>query len=250
MLNKILAMIGIGNATVQLHLAERTVTPGSEVEAEIHVTGGNVDQEVQYLELEVETQYLVETDEGTRYEDVTISKTKVADRFTITPDTDDVYDTTLEIPRTTPLTYGDASVWVESDLDISGGLDAEDKTGLTVEPTDRMQAVFDAAEELGLSLHTADCEADPHGRYVSNRPFVQEFEFKARGGPYAGDLDEIEFIFAPRPDELTVFVEVDRSAGLLSELTDTDERKTQFTLTDADTETAVDKLETAITETI
>jgi sporulation-control protein len=250
MLDKLLAKIGIGNASIDLTLTERTVSPGSEVGAEIHVTGGKVEQDVQYIELELETRYLVETDEGTAYEDYEIDRSKVTSTLKIIPDTNETYETTLQVPLETPLTYGDADVWAEADLEISGALDAETKASLNVEPTERMQALFDAAEELGLSMHTADCEADRSSRYVSRRPFVQEIEYKPRGGPFASDLDELEFIFDPRQDELMVFVEVDKNAGLLGELADADEQKTQFSLRDGDVDTAVDKLETAITDNI
>ena len=144
---------------------------------------------------------------------------------------------------------GDAKVWIETDLEISMAVDPEDRDHLDVRPTDRMQAVFDAAEDLGLSLYTADCQADPYGRYVGRR-FFQEFEFRPQGGEFRGSLDELELIFDPSEEALTVYAEVDRRGGLLSELSDTDERKTSFSLAQADRQQAREKLERAIRQNV
>jgi sporulation-control protein len=241
-MKKVLASIGIGNASVDTVLDEETVRPGQEVGAEVHVEGGNAEQDVDRIELEVETRYRTEED---GYREATVDRLHLTDGFTIQPDGQETYRTTLSIPYATPLTMGDARVWVDTDLEIPIAVDPEDKDPLEVNPTERMQAVFDAAEELGLSFRKADVEADPYGRYVGRR-FVQEFEFRPSGGEYRGDLDELEFVFDPTADSLTVYVEVDRRGGLLSELADTDERNTQFSLADADRSTARRKLRDAI----
>lgn len=89
-------------------------------------------------------------------------------------------------------------------------------------------------EDLGLSFYSAECEADPYDRYVGSGRFVQEFEFRANGGPFRGDLDEVELIANPGPEELQLFVEIDRRGGLLSELADTDERTVSTTIRSTD----------------
>lgn len=144
------------------------------------------------------------------------------------------------------MTLGKVDVWVETELEIDMAVDPEDKDYLDVRPTDRMQAVFDAAEDLGFTFRSAECEADPYGRYTSGRPFIQEFEFVPQSGAFVGDLDEIELVFAPSREQLTVFLEVDRRGGLLSELTDTDERKTQFTVTDESASAVTETLRSVI----
>ncbi|MEA5388808.1 sporulation protein [Haloarculaceae archaeon H-GB11] len=194
-MKKVLASIGIGNASVDTVLDEETVRPGQEVKAEVHVDGGNAEQDVDRIELEVETRYLTE-DEG--YRDATVDRLHLTDGFTIEPDSQQTFETTLSIPYATPLTMGDARVWVDTDLEIPIAVDPEEEDPLDVKPTARMQAVFDAADDLGLSFRTADVEADPYGRYVGRR-FVQEFEFRPSGGEYRGDLDELEFVFDPSP---------------------------------------------------
>jgi sporulation-control protein len=226
-MKKVLATIGIGNATVDTVLASETVRPGETVDAEIRVEGGDADQEVRHIDLEFETYY--HTDDGRR--EGTVDTARLAEGFTIEAGASRTIDTQVEIPWGTPLTMGGVDVWLETELDVTG-LDPEDKDYLDVRPTERMQAVFDAAESLGLSLRTAKNEEVPG--WGSNR-FVQEFEFRPGGGPFRGDLDELELIFDPGPNRLTVAVEVDRAGGLLAEMADVDERKDSLVVETADT---------------
>jgi sporulation-control protein len=225
-MKKVLATIGIGNATVDTVLASETVRPGETVDAEIRVEGGDADQEVRHIDLEFETYY--HTDDGRR--EGTVDTARLAEGFTIEAGASRRIDTQVEIPWGTPLTMGGVDVWLETELDVTG-LDPEDKDYLDVRPTERMQAVFDAAESLGLSLRTAKNEEVPG--WGSNR-FVQEFEFRPGGGPFRGDLDELELIFDPGPGRLTVAVEVDRRGGLLAEMADVDERKDSLVVETAD----------------
>ncbi|MFB6206209.1 MAG: sporulation protein [Haloglomus sp.] len=225
-MKKVLATVGIGNATVDTVLSSETVRPGETVDAEIRIEGGNAEQEVRHIDLEFETYY--HTEDGRR--EGTVDTVRLSDGFTIEPDESRSIPADLQVPWTTPLTLGGVDVWLETELDVAG-VDPEDRDYLDVQPTDRMQAVFDAAESLGLSLRTAKNEEVPgfgRGR------FVQEFEFRASGGQFAGDLDEIELVFDPGPDRFTVAVEVDRRGGLLSEMADADERKDSFSVETAD----------------
>ncbi|SFR74937.1 sporulation-control protein [Halogeometricum rufum] len=233
-MKKILASVGIGNASVDTVLPSTTVSPGETVTAEVRVSGGDAAQSVSAIDLEVETRY--RTEEGV--EDATVGRMRLGEAFEIEPDEETTYDAEITIPWETPLTLGSTEVWVETELEIDMAVDPEDVDYLDVRPTPRMQAVFDAAEELGLSLRTAECSADPYGRYAGERRFVQEFEFRPSGGEFRGDLDELELVFVASAASLDVFVEVDRRGGILSEALDADERHTQFSLTDDDPDVA------------
>ncbi|WP_435065715.1 sporulation protein [Halobaculum sp. EA56] len=240
-MKKVLASVGIGNASVDTVLDSTTVRPGETVGARVEVAGSDAEQEVGRIELELETRY--RTDDG--YREADIARYTLTDGFTVEPGQERTVPTEIEIPYETPLTRGRTEVWVETELDISMAVDPEDRDPLTVEPTPRMSALFDAAEALGLSLHTAECEADPHGRYFGS-PFVQEFEFRPHGGPFAGDLDELELVARDGPESLTAFVEVDRRGGLLSEMAETDESRARFTVDSTDPDEVADDLRDVI----
>lgn len=228
-MRKILASVGIGNASVDTVLPSSTVQPGETITAEVRIDGGDAEQDVSYIDLDVETR--VQTEEG--YDDIDVDKLRLSEAFTIQPGESTTRETEVTIPETTPLTLGGVDVWIETELGIDFAVDPEDVDHLDVQPTPRMQAVFDALDGLGLSLRKSKCEYDRHNRYTEQR-FVQEFEFRPSGGPFAGDLDELEVIFAPSGGQLTVYLEVDRRGGLLSEALDVDERKTSITVTGSD----------------
>ncbi|WP_142860418.1 sporulation protein [Salinigranum halophilum] len=241
-MKKVLASIGIGNATVDTVLASSTVQPGQSVDAEIHIEGGSAEQSVDAVELDVETQCA--TDDG--YTEVSVGRLRLSDDFTVEPGESDVRTATIDIPYATPVTLGRVQVWVETELDIAMAVDPDDRDHLEVDPTPRMQAVFDAMDDLGFSFRAAECQVDRAGRYASGQSFVQEFEFHAAGGPFGGRVDEVELVFLPAADALTVFVEVDRRAGLLTELADADERTTSVSVDSTDAAVVRDQLRTTI----
>ncbi|WP_435180815.1 sporulation protein [Halorussus sp. AFM4] len=241
-MKKVLASVGIGSATVDTVLSSTTVTPGETVDAEVHVSGGSAEQEVGAIRFELETRYA--TEEG--YRETDVDRFTLTEGLTVEPDQEETRSVQIEIPYGTPATLGNIDVWVETELDIDWAVDPEDKDYLDVQPTPRLQAVFDAMEELGFSFRSAECEADPYGRYGSGHRFVQEFEFRPQSGPFRGDLDEVELVARESADELTLFVEIDRRGGLLSEMAETDESKTSLTVRDADVATVRDDLERAI----
>jgi sporulation-control protein len=241
-MKKVLASVGIGNATVDTVLASSTVQPGQSVDAEIHVEGGSAEQTVDAIELDVETRCA--TEDGST--EVDVGRLRLSDGFTIEPGQSDVRSATIDIPYATPITLGRVEVWVETELDIAMAVDPEDRDHLDVQPTPRMQAVFDAMDELGFSFRSAECQIEHSGRYAAGRAFVQEFEFHAAGGPFRGQVDEVELVFDPAADALTVFVEVDRRAGILSELADADEQTTSISVESTDVATVRDQLEAVV----
>ncbi|MEZ3143658.1 sporulation protein [Halobaculum sp. MBLA0143] len=241
-MKKVIASVGIGNASVDTVLPSETVVPGETVTADVQIAGGDVQQEVGSVRIEIETRYL--TEEG--YREVDLDRFVVAEDLVIEPDEETVRETTFQVPYHTPVTMGDAEAWVETELDIDLAVDPDDTDYLDVRPTRRLQAVFDAMEELGFSLRTADCEADPYGRYTEGASFFQEFEFRATGGQFRGAVDEVELVASPGPDALDLFVEVDRRGGMLSELAETDERLARTSVASTETAAVREELATLI----
>lgn len=227
----VLSRIGIGAATVDTKLPS-TVTAGESVDATVEVVGGDSEQEIEELYFALETRYERDEGQGT----AVIDRHQLTEGFTIAPDEERSFDVTLDVPRETPITVGRTDVWVETGLDVDWALDPDDTDYLSVEPTGRMQAVFDALDSLGFDLRTARPEATPGGVFATGVPFVQEFEFVPRSGAYRGDLDELEVLFEPGADALGVRLEVDQRGGMLTELSDMDldERFEQLTVTTTD----------------
>ncbi|WP_323677184.1 sporulation protein [Halorubellus sp. PRR65] len=234
-MKRILSSVGIGSATVDTVLPRTTLRPGETVAATVDVEGGSTEQEIDRVDFAFVTRY--RDDEG--YESTVLGTSTLRESFTVGEGERREFSVDLEVPRSTPVTRGGPTVHLKTGLDIDWAVDPTDEDPIEVEPTERMQAVFDAADALGLSFSTSECQRAAWG---TSQPFLQEFEFRARSGPYASDLDEIELVFVPGGDALTVQAEVDRRGGLLAEMAETDERRARFDLATADAEDAERKL--------
>lgn len=246
-MQKILASLGVGGATVKTVLSTSTVRPGGTARVNVDITGGNVEQKIRSVQLKMKTRYRYKIAETDVYVTASFATYRLAGGFTIAPGADKTMSADFNIPRSTPLTWGSTRVWIETSLAVPMAIDPSDRSALTVAPAPGIQAVFDATEALGLSFRNADCQADPFRRYTKDRAFVQEFTFTPkRRSRFAQQLDEVEFIFAPHGDALRVSIEVDRRRGLLAEVFDADERTFQFTLRRADQREAQSHIEQAI----
>jgi sporulation-control protein len=242
MVKKVLASIGIGNASVDTVVPSETVTPGETVDADVNVSGGEVEQAVGTIRFEIETRY--RTDDG--YRTVDLARFTLAEGLTIAPDAEATRSVRFEVPSHTPVTLGRCEVWLETELDIDLAVDPEDVDHIDVRPPPRLQAAFDAMDGLGFSFRDADCEADPYGRYATGHGFVQEFEFRPTDGRFRGQVDEVDLVAVPGADALELFVEVDRRGGLLSEVAETDERTTRTTVRSTDADAVREELATLI----
>lgn len=222
---KTLASLGIGSANVDTIIHHEILIPGQKVQVTIEITGGATEQHIENIDLKLCCQYkkeMMRNDEkGTRRE--IISQTHVLVdwglpyAFTIEPKQERKFDVELDLPLNTPVTIGDAKVWVQTGLDISLGLDPTDKDPITVRPEPLLDGVLTALETEGLRIRQVECE------HVEGfeLPFVQEFEFVPFDGPYHGRWRELELIAHRNSDELELWFEVDRRhkggvLGLLS----------------------------------
>lgn len=228
-MSNILSRVGIGSATVDT-IVPPTITAGGTIDASVEIEGGSSDQQIDAIYFALETRY--KRSEGNSV--AVIDQFQLTDSFTIEAGTEQTLDVDIEIPRYTPITLDWTKVWIDTGLDIDWALDPDDTDHIEVEPTDRMQRVFDAVEELGFDLRTARPERKPGDLFSTERTFVQEFEFVPKQGPYRGEIEEIELIFDPSTEKLDVRLEVDRRVELLTELSDTDldEQFEQIIVTD------------------
>jgi sporulation-control protein len=243
MLKELLVKLGIGSASVDLKVPDTTVEQGETLDVEVTAEGGWVDQEIKSVKYAVRTRYLVDTDEGESYRTYTLEDGTIEDGFTLNSGEDRRMEGSITIPDGTPLTEGREPVWIDTALDVDWANDPDDRDKLTVTPGGTLSATFEALESLGFHMHSA--ENDKVGSTI-----LQEFEFKARSGPYAGELDELEVVPRYRGNGIDFSVEVDQSGGMLSEMVGTDETQTAVSVTDADPGAIEEKFRQTIDENI
>ncbi|MGF1722793.1 sporulation protein [Vibrio kyushuensis] len=226
---KTLASFGIGSAKVDSVLQQEVLLPGQGVNVTIHVYGGSSEQDIDNIELKLCCRYVEEVpvDQGEKgkgertrrvNQTYTLANWSLPYAFTIKPGEERDFNVELDVPLNTPVTIGDAKVWLETGLDISMAIDPTDKDILTVRPDPIMDGIFTALEEQGLRIRQVECEAVKGFEL----PFVQEFEFVPTTGPYHGRWREVEIVAHHTGDAIKLWFEVDRNRegakGMLASL--------------------------------
>ncbi|MBO0216004.1 sporulation protein [Vibrio sp. Vb2880] len=239
-LKKTLASFGIGSAKVDSVLQQEALIPGQTVKVTIHVYGGATAQAIDNIELKLCCRYIAEVTMARGREEggstrrmpqaYTLASWSLPYAFTIAAGETRDFDVELAVPWNTPVTIGDAKVWLETGLDIAMAIDPADKDMLTVRPDPFMDGIFTALEEQGLRLRQVECEA-AKGFAL---PFVQEFEFVPTDGPFHGRWRELEIVAYRDKDQLQMWFEIDRfqhgATGMLASLLGKGELKRQLTL--------------------
>ncbi len=233
MFNKILSSIGIGSAKVDTKLANSKVRVGEELVGEVHIQGGNVEQSINQIYMNLFTEYEKEVnDSKSRYKEVLVSH-RLANQLVIKPGEKIVIPFQFVIPYHTPLSVGTQKVYVSTGLDIEMAIDPSDLDPVTVLPGPIVSALFEELEEMGFrqTHRSGICEYKKQFRHVA--PFVQEFEFKP-SGLFRGELDEIELMFRADEEHVQVYMQVDKKArglmGMFEEALDLDEQYVRFTI--------------------
>jgi sporulation-control protein len=235
MFKKWLSSIGlIGGAKVDTRLVSDSFVPGEQVSGEVHITGGEDTQEFNGIYLDVVTHY---KHDDSAHEHA-VAHHDAQGHLSVGPGEERSIPFSFALPYETPLSLGRGSVSVRTGLDVPNAIDPSDTDEIRVAPTPMQRAVLEAAESLGFHLHQAENEYNP--RKGAPLPFVQQLEFRPRGGRYAGHVEELELVLKQRAGELEVLVELDRRArslgGFLESAMEMNERFDVLRVTPADVE--------------
>lgn len=220
MFKQLLASIGIGKAKVDTILLDAQLRAGDTFKIEIEITGGDVPQELNAIELAVMAAAKTEADVGEN--EIKYNKSVVLQRWTeqlnltIGPGEtiNNQFELRLhpEIPATNLFGNRIGKVWLQTGLDIKNGIDGSDKDPLNIVPSNTQLAVLDMVQQSGYRLFKADIEA---GRvrarhFTSHLPCYQEYEFKPQSRSFFG-AKELEVTFVDNGQETGVLIEIDRA---------------------------------------
>ncbi len=214
---KTLATFGIGSAKVDSVLKQEVLYPGKSVNLTIHVYGGATEQDIDNIDVKLCCRYVREVSMNVKephtggptrraHQTFQLASWKLPYAFTIHPGETRDFEVELDVPWNTPVTIGDAKVWLETGLDIAMAADPSDTDTVTVRPDPIMDGIFTALEEQGLRIRQVECEA-VDGFAL---PFVQEFEFVPTTGPYHGRWRELEIVAHRSDNHIKMWFEIDR----------------------------------------
>ncbi|MDF2680257.1 MAG: spo0M [Brevibacillus sp.] len=231
MFKKLLASVGIGSAQVDTRLEQDSLIPGEVLSGEVHLTGGDVAQEIDEIYMYVITHYERETNDSKVKEECTLIKHRLTEPIVLLPKEHKVLPFAFQLPYETPLTMGRQPVYLRTGLDIKNAIDPGDSDFIEVRLHPLMAKVLDAVQQIGFQLYKVDCEYNRH--LGKTHPFVQEFEFRPTG-PYRSRVEELEVVFFLREDSVEVLMELDKRArgflGAFEEAFNLDERYVRFRL--------------------
>lgn len=220
MFKKLLASIGIGKAKVDAILLTDSMQPGEAFDVEVVIKGGDVEQELNALELAIMATAKAEkevNDETVKYNKSVVLQHWVQDlNLVVQPNEEIVKQFTLELHPETPITgvgnNNRSKVWLQTGLDIKNGIDGSDKDPLMIMPTNNQMAILQAVESMGYSLFKVDIEAggvQAHG-FSSALACYQEFEFKPQSSSFFG-TKELEVTLVNNGHSTGVLLELDRA---------------------------------------
>ncbi len=216
MLKKLFASIGVGSATVDTILTTEHFVQGGNLEGRIEVKGGNVEQEISKITLNLMTRAKVEHENGDSLVNHVIESFIVTNPFQLQPNEEKVIPFHFRLNPETPITVLDAKrnkckVWLETSLDIEYAVDPTDRDYMDVYPTTVISHFIEAMEKNGFAMVKADVEKG----YLKGNDFAsvsgcyQEMEFKPTGFGF-GRVKEIELSFISKEDRTHVLIELDR----------------------------------------
>ncbi|MBE3586077.1 MAG: sporulation protein [Thermoanaerobacter sp.] len=224
MLTKLLASIGIGSARVDLEVAETAVPLGGFLNGAIRIQGGNVEQRVNgiYINLVLSSAY--RAGDQTRNIRRTIGTVKVGEEMVVRPGEERVFPVSFRIPFGLPISRGRTRYFLQTGLDIPQAVDPVDHDPIQIVPNREFKMFFEALKALGFREKRGS--GDYNGRF-------QEFEYRPTTY-FVRELDEIEVYPVAGERELEVVMQIDKKArglfgSLLDEL-DLDERFVRFTI--------------------
>ncbi len=216
MFKKLLASVGIGNATVDTVLLTETLLPGHPFQCEIQIKGGNVAQTISGIDLYLMTQVKIETENGKHTENLCLAQWRIQDTFALGAQEKKYFPLQSTLPFETPITHlsipsHDSKVWLSTELNIDMGLDASDVDPLLIHPTVIMQQVIKSVESHGFVLKKADVEKGflNGGHFQSVSGGYQELEFSPAGWGFSR-TQEIELSFVSDNHCTHLLVELDR----------------------------------------
>lgn len=201
MFKKLMASLGVGAAKVNLVLDRGEARIGEAVTGKAIIQGGNVDQGIHTLDVDVIMQCKVRNKDFNRV----VDSVRVAQDLTIRAgETKEIPFQHVVAPHY-PVSKGSISYALQTKMDIAQAVDTGDRDPLTVLPSKEMQLIFDALQYMGFREKIGSGKIERQG---------QEFEFYP-SEQLSEQLRELELKFYNQGNEMRLFLELELTGGYL-----------------------------------
>ncbi|MBB6097524.1 sporulation-control protein [Deinobacterium chartae] len=222
---RVMASVGIGSARVDTRLERSELRIGENFRGVVHLEGGSVAQDIEGITLSLCTRYKHDDN----YHTTVLDTLRTNERFTLRPG--EVREIPFQwlLPFETPLSMGNARVWIQTGASVAAAVDPGDQDHLRVLPNAPVEALFSALQGAGFRFKNSEVEHAP--RMSRRGGVVQEFEFYP-SPEFARDVQEVELVLFPGHDFVDVLLEVDRRArGFAAFFTEEIEHRSMWRVT-------------------
>ncbi|MGE7905823.1 sporulation protein [Peribacillus sp. NPDC094092] len=199
MFKKILASLGKGAATVDLQCGNHNYQAGESIQGEVVIQGGEVEQKINQLTVRFMMNAVLKQGSVSRE----VAHIPLINRDCIHPKERKVIPFHYVLPTNIPISSGTVSYYLDTHLDIEGGVDRKDVDRLVIQPQKSIQSIFNAMAQLGFRETADSGKLDQYG---------QEFAFFSTQ-QFIGQVNEVEMRFANEESGIRVFMEVDCKSG-------------------------------------
>ncbi|MFD0362553.1 sporulation protein [Nocardia sp. GCM10030253] len=220
MFRKLMAAVGVGGAEVETELFTPGVQPGGHAEGVIRLRSGPTRQHIERVAVEFVTRVEREFDDVEDVRDLGFGRLEVRSWFEVAPGEVVEIPFGVRAPMETPITFYNGrhlpgvAVSLRTIVEVSGAVDPRDSDPIGVGALPAQHVVLDAVERLGFQLRSADVEGGWLHNTPQQLPFYQEIEFS--GSPRFPRLAQLEVTFVAADHGMSVILEADKRAGLIS----------------------------------
>ncbi|MEF2098366.1 sporulation protein [Bacillus sp. CFBP9009] len=199
MFKKILASLGKGAATVDLQYDNRNYQAGDSIQGEVVIQGGEVEQKINQLTVRLMMNVVLK--QGSVSKEV--AHIPLVNRDCIHPKERKVIPFHYLLPTNIPISRGTVSYYLDTHLDIEGGVDRKDVDRLVIQSQKSISFIFNAMAQLGFRETANSGKLDQYGQEFAFFPTQQ----------FMGQVNEVEMRFANEESGIRVWMEVDCKSG-------------------------------------
>lgn len=239
MLKKVLCTLGFGGATVDTFVQEPKVEIGGKLGLEVRIKGGEAEQAIQTIVLELVTSCPVEIHENvSKHAEIVVASTTI-EFGGVGVREEKTIPVELDVPVWAPITGHSTRTVLRTRLEVTGGVDPQDADAIEIRPSPIMAATLNGIEDAGFVLADTEVEHDPR----SARPAVQEFDFRPTSPEMYG-IEQVEVWFSPLDGGLDVHLITDRRGPF--DVRRGKERFAQFRVLESEIDSVPDAFRAAI----
>jgi sporulation-control protein len=211
-INKIMANVGIGSASVDTVIENPRVIAGNEVKGYINIKGGKMPQNIDDIYLYVMTKVEKQSNNIRFTGKDKIQQVILPVAKTISAGEKIKIPFNFILNKQAPMTTLRTPVWIHTGLDIKSAVDPKDNDSLQISAHPYFQTILDAIERLELVIYKVTNVED---YYYSSMSFLQKIEFRPTGS-FKYELGNLKLMYILLENKIELIMDVNKSNDEIS----------------------------------